>query len=107
MSNIEAYIGELRSKALLLRSKVENAHRLRGFDPNKCGIYELLGTILKDLDTRRITPERLRGNAFGIFRIVTDGWILEDTEIGRDVMKFRLEIRKLADMLEQSGNSER
>lgn len=98
----EAYIGELRSKALLLRSKVENAHRSRGFALNKCGIYELLGVILEDLDTEKISPERLRGDAFGIFRIVTDGWILEDTEIGRDVMKFRLELRKLADMLEQS-----
>ncbi len=101
MSNIEAYIGELRSKALLLRSKVENAHRSRGFDLNKCGIYELLGMILEDLDTGRITPERLRGNDFGLFRIVTDGWILED-EIGEDVLDFGLKLRKLADMLERN-----
>lgn len=100
MYDIKAYIGELRSKALLLRSKVESAHHLRGSNPNKCGIYELLGIILEDLDIEKVNPEQLKGDAFGIFRIVTDGWILEDSEIGQDVMQFRLDLRKLADMLE-------
>lgn len=104
MSDIQNYVSELRSKALMLRNKVKNAHSSRGFDPSKCGIYELLGVIWEDLglEPESINPERLKGDAFGIFRIVTDGWILEESDIGQEVMNFRLELRKLASMLEQN-----
>ncbi len=101
MYDIKAYIRELRTQASLLRSQIENTYASGGLDSSDCGIHKLLGIILEDLTVGKVTPERLRGNAFGIFRIVTDGWILEDTEVGRDVMAFRLELRKLADMLEQ------
>lgn len=101
MSDIKAYIRELHVEALSLRKQVESIYRSRGLDVSGCGIYKLLGIILEDLDTGRITPERLRGNDFGLFRIVTDGWILED-EIGEDVLDFGLKLRKLADMLERN-----
>jgi hypothetical protein len=99
MIDLEIQTQELKSTAVLLRSRVLKAYKERGLKIEAQGIPELLAVIAEDMSTKRINKKRLESHALGIFRMITDGWIFEDTDLGQELMRFRLDLRKFASML--------
>jgi hypothetical protein len=51
------------------------------------------------MNKEKVDRASLESHAFGIFRIITDGWIFENTPLGKELMDFRLELRKFASQL--------
>jgi hypothetical protein len=99
MNDLEFQMQELKSATILLRSRVLEMYKERGLKIEGQGIPELLAAIEEDMNTKRINKKRLESHAFGIFRMITDGWIFEYTDFGQELMKFRLDLRKFASML--------
>ncbi len=99
MNDLAFQMQKLKSTATFLGSRVNEAYKERGLKIEARGILELLAVIAEDMSEERINKERLESHAFGIFRMITDGWVFEDTDLGRDLMKFRSELRKFASAL--------
>jgi hypothetical protein len=96
MNELKIQTQKIREKALSLRDRVNDSYLKKGIKINKRGISGLLEIVAEDMNEERIDKKRLESHAFGIFRIITDGWIFEDTDLGKDLMEFRLGLRKFA-----------
>ena len=96
MNDLISQLNELIFKAEALKERVEEAYRTKNIRIEEHGIPKLLEIILDDLRKDFLNKQRLESHAFGIFRIVTDGWVFEDTVLGTDLMQFRLEVRGFA-----------
>lgn len=107
MDDLAFQMQELKSIATLLKSRVNEAYQERGLKIEDRGIPELLTVIAEDMSEERISRKRLESHAFGIFRIITDGWVFEDTDLGQELMKCRLKLRKFASALPNTDTSQK
>jgi hypothetical protein len=96
MNELETQMQGLRDIALSFKFRLDNACREKELGLDTRGVAKLLNVIVDDMSKEKVNRERLESHAFGIFRIITDGWIFEDTELGQELMDFRLELRKFA-----------
>ncbi len=92
---------QLHKKALELQNLLEEYYRSMGKDPHPRGLVWLFGKIAGLLLKVAISPLELRESSFGIFRILTDQFELERSELGKTLLDFGEELEKLADMLER------
>ena len=98
-SKAQRIVKELRSELLYLQRRIEDFKRAHGKDS---GLSNLLRCIEEDLLEERPNPARLEEDAFGIFRLVTDSFALEESEIGKRLMEFRLKLREFAEILQEN-----
>jgi hypothetical protein len=101
MKNSKAQINmkELRSELLYLQRRIEDFKQSHGKDS---GLSNLLRCIEGDLLEEKPNPARLEEDSFGIFRLVTDSFVLEESEIGKQLMEFRLKLREFAATLKEN-----
>lgn len=101
MKNLKAQrtLKELRYELLYLQRQIQDFKRSHGKDS---GLSNLLQCIEGDLLEERPNPDRLEEDAFGIFRLVTDSYALEESEIGKQLMEFRLKLREFAVILQEN-----
>lgn len=100
MDKLKLQTQKVKEKALSLKLRVNEAYRERGIRIDDNGIARLLEMVAEDMNKEENNKKRLESHAFGIFRIVTDGWIFEETDLGRELMEFRLELRKLSENMQ-------
>lgn len=102
MENVKALAEELKTSALILKTETEKLYRLSGVKPEYWGIPNLLEAVTLTLRQTEIDLKEIKSHAVGIFRLVTDSSVvLEDSQLGQDLMNFRLKLRELASMLEE------
>ncbi|WKZ37737.1 MAG: hypothetical protein QY332_07300 [Anaerolineales bacterium] len=106
MEELRTEMQSITNAALSLKRRVKEEYRVKGIKIDSRGMLNLLESITEDLSKEKISKKRLESHAFGIFRIITDGWIFEKTEVGQDLMKFRLELRKFASRLQDINKPE-
>ncbi len=70
----------------------------QGFDS---GLLDLLRIISKNIEEDS-DPKSLHKNAAGIFRLVTDNLALENSDLGKRMMEFRLRLKEFAALLGES-----
>lgn len=94
MKDIKMLAEELKKDALFLRERVVEIYRSKGIAPEFWGMPDLLEALVQDLDKDKVSKKRMEDHAYGIFRIITDGSILENSEVGEDLISFKERIRE-------------
>lgn len=88
MGSTETVQNELRQEALLLRKRVIEYYQLRGAQEPEIGLARLLKHIADKLGEKPMNEVWMRNNIFGIARIVSDDFCLEESELGKDLLEF-------------------
>ena len=84
---------DLRREIQQLREKIESGNDPLPID---LGFPKLLVEIEGSLVSENIDIEKLKQYAYGIFRLVTESFEFEQSELGKELLEIRQKIKNLS-----------
>ena len=93
MSNQSNSVENLRYEIRELKEKIESSDDPLPID---LGFPKLLVELDETLDSEKLDVERLDQHAFGIFRLVTESYEFEQSDLGKQLLEIRKKIRNLS-----------
>lgn len=96
MENNNILVEPLRQEIFRVRKKIES-----GREPlaTELGFPKLLIEIEKILASKTFDKQGLEKCAFGIFRLVTESYAFEQSELGQELLDIRTKLRNFANNL--------
>ncbi len=90
MENNNILVEPLTQEVFRVRKKIELGREPLAIE---LGFPKLLIEIEKILASKTLDKQRLEKCAFGIFRLVTESYVFEQSELGQELLNLRTKIR--------------
>jgi hypothetical protein len=101
MNNKIDTIDYLRREIQQLRERIESGNDTF---PIEMGFPKLLIEIGEMLVSENLDVEKLKRHAYGIFRLVTESYEFEQSDLGKQLLDIRLKIKKFSSSYGKENN---
>jgi hypothetical protein len=96
MDNRNFLIENLKSELLQMINKIETSN---DYLPIELGLPKLLLTIANELGSHTPNKKKIEQEGYGIFRLVTESYEFEKSELGQELLNLRMKIKEVASTL--------
>ena len=99
MDNLKSVMEKLRAELLRLRNKIELSNDQL---PIELGLPEILIEIEHELNNPAPSKKKLEEGSYGIFRLVTESYEFEKSDLGQELLSLRGKIKEFTSTLDSS-----